>query len=343
MEIDMYAKGFKNIKKESLGSLKIFLCHSSGDKAAVRKLYKRLNVENFNPWLDEEDLLPGQEWQIEIPKEVKKSDIVIVCLSRSSINKEGYIQKEIKYALDAADEKPEGTIFIIPLKLEECNVPDRLSRWHWVNLYEDNGFEKLMRSLQKRNNQLEKKDIAYDEGKHPKAMDKRNEVLNRVEEKEEKVQRETEEENILRKLRQMLNANKRLSAIAIALVLFLSIYVILTSSEEPPISNGTPIPSITGNTILPWFINGTVVDSTNKMGIVGVKIFINDNKSTLTNTTGFYSFEVNSGTYNLISTFDPKYYSKSTKVTTTNSSILVQDIKLVEKPTGDIRGSVVYV
>lgn len=151
-------------QSESLSSLKIFLCHSSGDKIDVRDLYQRLRVEGFNPWLDEDDLLPGQEWQLEIPKVVKESDVVIVCLSRSSISKEGYVQKEIKYALDAADEKPEGTIFIIPLKLEECNFPERLSRWQWVNLYEDKGFEKLMCSLQKRNNQLKKKENAAKKG-----------------------------------------------------------------------------------------------------------------------------------------------------------------------------------
>lgn len=141
----------------SLDSLKIFLCHSSGDKAAIRDLYQRLRAEYFNPWLDEEDLLAGQDWQTEIPKKVKESDIVIVCLSRSSISKEGYVQKEIKYALDAADEKPEGVIFIIPLKLEECHVPERLGRWQWLNFYEDKGFEKLMRSLQERKIQLKKK------------------------------------------------------------------------------------------------------------------------------------------------------------------------------------------
>lgn len=137
--------------------LKIFLCHSSGDKPAVRNLYQQLKANAFIPWLDEENLLPGQDWQIEIPKAVKESNVVIVCLSQSSTTKEGYVQKEIKYALDVADEKPEGTIFIIPLRLEECNVSERLSRWQWVNLYEDNGFEKLKRALQVRENQLKKK------------------------------------------------------------------------------------------------------------------------------------------------------------------------------------------
>jgi hypothetical protein len=49
---------------------------------------------------------------------VRAADAILVCLSPDSINKEGYVQKEIKYALDVADEKPEGVIFFIPARLE---------------------------------------------------------------------------------------------------------------------------------------------------------------------------------------------------------------------------------
>ena len=130
--------------------LRIFLCHSSGDKPAVRNLYQRLSGEGYDPWLDEEDLLPGQEWELEIAKAVKTSDVVIVCLSHKAINKSGYVQKEIEFALDKAEEQPEGTIFLIPLKLEECDVPERLQRWQWVNLFEEKGHERLMSSLRLR-------------------------------------------------------------------------------------------------------------------------------------------------------------------------------------------------
>jgi len=47
--------------------LKVFLCHSSNDKPAVRELYARLNAEGWiDPWLDEEKLYPGQDWDREI-------------------------------------------------------------------------------------------------------------------------------------------------------------------------------------------------------------------------------------------------------------------------------------
>ncbi|MDQ2945896.1 MAG: toll/interleukin-1 receptor domain-containing protein [Acidobacteriota bacterium] len=42
--------------------LRVFLCHSSTDKLAVRDLYTRLAEEGAAPWLDEENLIPGQDW-----------------------------------------------------------------------------------------------------------------------------------------------------------------------------------------------------------------------------------------------------------------------------------------
>ncbi|MEP7199466.1 MAG: SUMF1/EgtB/PvdO family nonheme iron enzyme, partial [Chloroflexota bacterium] len=134
--------------------LRVFLCHSSDDKPAVRDLYRRLLADGVDAWLDEEKLLLGQDWNLEIPKAVRASDVVIVCLSRGFVIKAGYGQKEIKLALDVADDQPEGAIFVIPLKLEECDVPDRLSRWQWGRLSEPNGYDQLLRALRARANAL---------------------------------------------------------------------------------------------------------------------------------------------------------------------------------------------
>ena len=130
-------------------------------QAAVRDLYGRLSKDGFDPWLDTEKLLPGQDWDFEITKAVRASDVVVVCLSQRSITKEGYVNREIKQALDVADEKPEGMIFLIPLRLEECNVPHRLRRWHWVDLYDDQGYEKLIQALRLRDVSNQGKDDTH--------------------------------------------------------------------------------------------------------------------------------------------------------------------------------------
>ena len=127
--------------------LPVFLCHASDDKQRVRELYQRLRADGFAPWLDEENLIPGQNWEQEIRKAVNNAGAVLVCLSQQSITKTGFVQKEIRIALDAAEERPEDTIYIIPARLEECAVPDRLRTWQWVDLFADRGYEQLLRSL----------------------------------------------------------------------------------------------------------------------------------------------------------------------------------------------------
>jgi hypothetical protein len=126
---------------------RVFLCHSSGDKPQVRDLYRRLGQDGLQPWLDEEDILPGRDWQIEIRRAIRESRYVLVCLSTSSITKSGFVQKEIKEALDVADEQPEGSIFLIPVRLESCEVPARLGSRMWVDLFAAGGYERLLRSL----------------------------------------------------------------------------------------------------------------------------------------------------------------------------------------------------
>lgn len=134
--------------------LKVFLAHASQDKPAVSKLYRYLRSQGIDPWLDSEKLLPGQNWQMEIPKALENSDAIIICLSKSSVNKEGYVQREIKFILDRALEQPEGRIFLIPARLEECDVPSNLNLLQWVDLFSDDGFKRLMLSLNKRAAQL---------------------------------------------------------------------------------------------------------------------------------------------------------------------------------------------
>ena len=55
---------------ESKRPLKVFLCHASTDKPAVRELYLRLKKDGVDAWLDKEKLLPGQDWELEIRKAV---------------------------------------------------------------------------------------------------------------------------------------------------------------------------------------------------------------------------------------------------------------------------------
>ena len=127
---------------------RIFLCHASEDKVQVREVYHRLrSIEGFEPWLDEEDLLPGQDWDYEIKRALKASDFILIFFSRNSVAKRGYVQREMKLALDAWQEVPEGTIHTIPVRLDDCDVPASFRRYHWTNLFEPEGFDRIVHAI----------------------------------------------------------------------------------------------------------------------------------------------------------------------------------------------------
>ncbi len=141
--------------------LRVFLCHSSNDKPAVRELYQKLRAKPWiQPWLDEEELYPGQDWNMEIEKAVEAADAIIVCLTKGSITKEGYVQRELRIVLDFADYKPEGTLYIIPVRLEECEPPRRLRPWQYADYFEGNrerALQRLLVSLKRRADSLDLK------------------------------------------------------------------------------------------------------------------------------------------------------------------------------------------
>jgi hypothetical protein len=126
---------------------RIFLCHASEDKAQVREVYQQLKALGFVPWLDVMDILPGQDWDYVIERALETADFVLVFLSTRSVEKVGYVQREFRRALYHAEQRPEGFIHTIPVKLDDCVVPRRFRRHQWANLYENGAFERIVRAL----------------------------------------------------------------------------------------------------------------------------------------------------------------------------------------------------
>ena len=133
--------------KRSAQPNNVFLVHAHSDKAAVHKLYSRLIKDGVRAWLDAENLQPGQDWQREIRKAILKSDVVIVCLSRGFDQQPGYRHEELKIALEKAKLLTDNEVFIIPVRLEKCDMPAALRHLHRVDLFTTGGYKKLIDAL----------------------------------------------------------------------------------------------------------------------------------------------------------------------------------------------------
>jgi hypothetical protein len=110
-------------------------------------LYQKLKEANAEPWIDIYNIIPGQKWEEEIEKAIGSTDAILVCLSNASTSRAGYVHAEIRKALDIAARQPEGKLFIIPMRLEECGVPSRLQDIQYVDYFGPEGYNMLLTAL----------------------------------------------------------------------------------------------------------------------------------------------------------------------------------------------------
>jgi len=140
-------------KHKKMKKTRIFIAFSEKDKRKAQNLYKKLKDEGFSPWIYTKDGLGGEKWRQEIPERIRESDFFIACLSTNSVTKDGFFQKELKIALDIWEEKTPQSNFLIPIKLDNCIVPNilvsttKLSDLTWIEYFKKDGYQRIIRSI----------------------------------------------------------------------------------------------------------------------------------------------------------------------------------------------------
>jgi hypothetical protein len=144
--------------------MKIFISYAREDINIAQKLYADLKNQGIAPWIDIEDILPGQKWKHVIKTTIQESKYVIILLSNNSVSKKGYIQKEVKYALDILEEYPDSETFIIPVRLDNCKPSHyQLIELHWTDLFPsyEEGKNRIIHFIKKTNGKPFEKDRKY--------------------------------------------------------------------------------------------------------------------------------------------------------------------------------------
>ncbi len=141
----------------------VFLCYAREDYERVHALYSLLKDIGLRPWFDKYDMGPGGFWRIEVENVVKNSDFFIATFSKTSVAKRGYVQREYKLAMDTLAERPPNKVFLIPVRLDDCELPDlhglgiKLSDIHWIDLFQtgklsEEDIAPILRSIEKHSN-----------------------------------------------------------------------------------------------------------------------------------------------------------------------------------------------
>lgn len=125
----------------------VFVAYVKEDEALAARLFGDLQAAGFSPWMDARRLLPGQNWPRAIESAIETSDFFVACFSSRSVRKKGGFQAEIRYALDCARQVPLDEIFVVPVRLDACEVPRTIQRqFQFVDLFpdRDRGVDRLV-------------------------------------------------------------------------------------------------------------------------------------------------------------------------------------------------------
>lgn len=144
---------------------KVFISYPREKAYSAQRLFRELrHFEDVAPWLDEHSLLPGLKWEPAIKKEIRDTNYVVALLSCDSTGREGYQHVELDEALTRLRRFPEDTVFLIPARLDDCEMPrhelDALNRLDFFPDW-DRGMERLLSVLlpATSKNQSESKDL----------------------------------------------------------------------------------------------------------------------------------------------------------------------------------------
>lgn len=117
-----------------------FVSYVREDILAVEKLVSDLHWLGASPWVDFEKLKGGQDWKREIKHALEQSSHAIVVISKNSVSKRGFFQREVRQALDLMQEFPPGAVFVIPIRLDDTQpLHDEIKGLQWIDLHGEKG------------------------------------------------------------------------------------------------------------------------------------------------------------------------------------------------------------
>lgn len=104
----------------------VFVSYLHADARVVDALHTELDAAGHHVWIDRNDIAPGTRWRTEIRNAIRDSLAMIVCLSEKYDERDrSYVNEELTIAIDEVRMRPVNRSWLIPVRLEECRIPDR--------------------------------------------------------------------------------------------------------------------------------------------------------------------------------------------------------------------------
>lgn len=121
-------------EKSVMNERKAFVSHSHSDKVIAERLAQALHDQGIEAWLDKWEIRPGDSLVQKVFEEgLKECSAFLVLLSRHSV-----VSNWVKHELDVAMlRRLQGTVRVVPVVVEDCEIPHALRPLLWVDLAKD--------------------------------------------------------------------------------------------------------------------------------------------------------------------------------------------------------------
>jgi formylglycine-generating enzyme required for sulfatase activity len=136
---------------------KVFISYVGENIDDVQRLVTDLKARDIDVWFNKTHLKVGEQFKNVIRREISQDDFFIACFSKKYNDRsQTYMNEELYLAIERMRQMHSDRIWILPVKLSECVIPDLvirpgliLSDIQWVDLYKDwhKGIREIVRVI----------------------------------------------------------------------------------------------------------------------------------------------------------------------------------------------------
>ena len=126
---------------------RVFIASSGNDDRVVKRIYAELRNSGFAPWLESYDVLPGKNYEKARRKAITGARVALAFFSRKSVNSRGSLQRNYQKVIDDLSDAESKGMFVIPVKIDDCEMIYQYRDVECVSLLEAGGMEKIIKVL----------------------------------------------------------------------------------------------------------------------------------------------------------------------------------------------------
>jgi len=125
----------------------VFVSYARPDLHGASAIVNLLRDAGVRTWFDKKDLKGGQKREDVVTQKIGDASLVLVCLSTTAADHGGFFHEEIEFAVREAMNLPKRKVFIVPVRFNDCAIPDKLHHLHAVDLFASSGSYNLLNSV----------------------------------------------------------------------------------------------------------------------------------------------------------------------------------------------------